>query len=175
MTLGLVVIYFLGIEITPGPGNYNSDKVKAGSISTEKKAPSIGIGMRTNWPFKNEAPPSNKYNKPSTLGTGNPIFRGAPSWAQRSRQDVGSTYYNRRKENVPGPGSYSTMDPNSIRRRSGVYSMQGRTQVKDYNTAKHNPAPGSYDLPTPRKGGISMGCKHSAYITPLIIESDICY
>ena len=174
----LTSVYFYSlaaIEVTPGPGNYNMEQVKAGSLSTEKKSPSIVIGMRSNFAFKNEAPPSNKYSKPTTIGTGNPTYRGAPAWAQKGRLDVGSTYYNRRKENVPGPGAYSSTDPNSIRRRSGVYSIQGRTRVKDYNTAKHNPAPGSYNLPTPRQSGISMGERHSVYMTPLIIESDICY
>ena len=75
----------------------------------------------------------------------------------------------------PGPESYRASDPNNTKRSSGCYSMQGRTRVPEYNTAKRNPGPGSYNLEMSRNGGkgFSMGERHSLYTTPLTTELDI--
>ena len=79
------------------------------------------------------------------------------------------------KAQNPGPGSYGAQDPNSIKRASGSYSMQGRTRVPDYNSAKKNPGPGSYNPELPKTGrkGCSLGVRHSDYLTPLIVDLDI--
>lgn len=168
-------LFILESEVSPGPGSYNPQNTKAGAISSERKVPSIVIGQRTKWPFKNEAPPPNSYDKPTTVGTGSANVRGAPAWSFTARSDVGGFAYELIHKGNPGPGSYGATEPGIFKTRSSSYSMQARTVCKEYNSAKETPGPGSYDpkLPKQRKGGFTMGVRHSEYVLPLITDPDI--
>ena len=97
-----------------------------------------------------------------------------PSWSLYPRQEVGTARYAGIKAGNPAPNSYNPIEPNTFKRQSGVYTMQGRTKQKNYNSSSENPGPGAYEPKVAQKGsrGFSIGVKHSDYVTPLIIDVD---
>ena len=133
------------------------------------------IGQRTKWPFKNEAPPPNSYNKPTTVGTGSASVRGAPAWSFSGRTEHGGFAYELISKRNPGPGCYGVTDADVTKRKWAAYSMTARTRQKAYNSALETPGPGAYDpaLAKQKKGGFSMGVRHSEYVLPLITQADV--
>ena len=167
------VVLFSDIELTPGPGAYNSEQIRAGILSKECNTPAITMSAHTKWPFKKEAPPPNAYGAHVVFGDRTSTVRGAPSWGMKGRFPYGSTTYLQMKAGNPGPATYSAHDPQLTKRSTQKYSLQGRTQLKNYNSAIHVPGPGTYNPQLPKKGGSSLGIRHSNYLTPLVTLHDI--
>lgn len=101
--------------------------------------------------------------------------RGAPHWTLRGRTNHGNFQYDQAKIGTPGPAGYGATDASIYRAKSNSYSMQPRTRMRTYNSAKENPGPGSYNPEKPKTvcGGSYMGIRHSAYTLPLISDADI--
>ena len=101
------------------------------------------------------------------------MTKRSPIWSFRPRNDYGTARYEEMRKQTPGAAAYGSTDPNLVRTRSGVYSIQGRTQPKNSNSVLHNPGPGSYTPNLNRKGGFSMGVKHSPFTVLCITDVDI--
>ena len=162
------------MEVTPGPGAYNRDKVRPGVLSSECNIPSVTMAAHTKWPFKKEAPSPNTYGAHVVFGDRTSTIKGAPSWGMKGRFPHGSTTYLQMKAGIPGPATYSAHDPEITKRSTQKYSLGGRTKLKNYNSALDVPGPGSYNPALPKKEGPTLGIRHSNYLTPLITYHDIC-
>ena len=165
-----------GIEIGPGPGSYETHRIRSGVLSQDRAGPKLSLGERSRFVFKDEAPPPNSYViTRDVVGGGSATRRGAPQWSLVGRSAVGGSQYDRVRAGVPGPANYAATDPGVTKRKSASYSMMARTRQKNYNSAKDNPGPGAYSPQSApnRRGGVSMGTRHSQYMMPLIVDLDI--
>ena len=125
---------------------------------------------RNQFPWKNFAPASTTYTLPTTIGREAVVTKKSPIWSFKSRHDFGTARYDEIKKQSPGAAAYSSTDPNITRSKSGVYSIQGRTKPK--NSIYNNPGPGSYTPLLAKKGGFSMGVKHSPFSVMCITDID---
>ncbi|ESO00787.1 hypothetical protein HELRODRAFT_175268 [Helobdella robusta] len=160
-------------ESLPGPGDYDLTKTKTGILSNEHRAPKISIGQRPKWTEKSNAPPPNKYDVTTGIGTRSQTAPIAPSWSIGTRTDFGSTSYMALKGATPGPANYSTVKPGVYKPSHNGFSIQGRTAQKQYISVRDNPGPNTYDPQNAykhltKKNGFTMGIKHSKYVMPLI-------
>ena len=162
------------IEVSPGPGTYGVEKVKQGASSKEAYGRSITMATRARYPFKNEAPPPNTYTHPVGVGKNAAVCKSTPQFSMHGHLNVGRPEYSLIKSNVPGPGTYRPCDVNNVKQGPVSFSMQGRTKVKDYNTVKENPGPGSYNpIMLKREPSYSMGVRHSDFIVNVMSNLDL--
>ena len=166
------ILLFPAFQDSPGPGAYNDELVRGGVLSSESSAPKISMTSRNHYPWKNYAPPPTTYTLPTTIGKDSVGPRKAPMWSLKSRYDHGTSSYDEIRKRTPGAAAYNSTDPNVTGSKSGVYSLKGRTIQKNYNTVFNNPGPGTYTPQTPKKGGFSMGVKHSSYSVMCIPDID---
>lgn len=161
------------VERSPGPGDY--DGIKDGTLSKDHKSPAVTIGQRTKLLDKGNIPPPNQYNTSVGIGSRAQTIPYAPAWTLRGRSEVGGSHYHGLKAAGPGPASYSAVPPTVYKSAAGGCTIQGRTKVKDYKSIKDNPGPSSYDPYglKEKKGGFTMGIRHSEYVMPLISDIDI--
>jgi hypothetical protein len=74
---------------------------------------------------------------------------------------------------TPGPAAYGSVHPSTNKFKPSEYSMQGRTKMLQDKTIV--PGPGAYNpenvtVNKPHNARITMGIRHSEYITPLIAD-----
>ena len=107
------------------------------------------------------------------------VRKTCPSWSLRGRSDIGGFNYHSLKAGTPGPASYGTVMPSLYKRQtaSSGFTIPSRGHPSEYSTVKDNPGPGCYDVgdigtTASRKGGLSMGIRHSEFIVPLITNID---
>lgn len=163
------------VEKTPGPGDYDTLSLKNGVLSKDHKSPAVTIGQRTKMPDRGAVPPPNKYNTSSGIGSRSQTAPYAPAWSMSGRSDVGGSHYGAIKAAGPGPASYGAVAPRVYKSAPGGCTIQGRTKIKDYTSIRDNPGPSSYDPHGmgQKKGGFTMGIRHSEYVLPLISDINI--
>ena len=167
-------IFILGVEVLPGPGAYNLEKVRQGALSTEANGRRVTLAPRIKYAFKDEAPPPNSYTHPVGVGNNAIVCKGSPKFTLKGRLQAGKPEYNTIKANIPGPGAYQASNPDNVRREQPSYSIQGRTRIKDYKTTKDNPGPGSYNPRLPKtQPSFSMGVRHSDFLLRMVSNLDL--
>ncbi|CAD5119790.1 DgyrCDS8377 [Dimorphilus gyrociliatus] len=162
------------LDKTPAPGSYAPEGVKQGSISSQTTPPSFTLRPRTKDVFKNPVPAPSSYNLARDISKPSATGRNPPTTTIKFRKLVGSPQYSLIKAAVPGPGSYGAVDPNKTKKSDGVFSIQGRTKLKNYSTVLDNPGPGQYS-PEAKRGGtkFTLGTKPSPFVLMLIDKADV--
>lgn len=161
-------IYIAEIEVTPGPGAYNEEKV---GPTREIKAPSYSFGSRSRWRPFDCVPGPDIYDLPTTLGHKVPHRQSAFAASMYGRRDIQSSSYDYAKS--PGPAQYSPTDPAVKQQKAPSFSLQGRSQIPKYKTTV--PGPGTYNphevkLNKPSAPKFSLGVRHSEYVMPILTE-----
>jgi len=152
----------------PGPGTYDNHKVFP---QGERKAPVYSIAGRTRYRKSDSIPAANAYSLPQLIGPKLVNKRGNPSYSMTKRTNINGFAEDLAK--TPGPAKYNTTNPNVIKGKQPQYSMLGRNSLPGDNTRK--PGPGAHSpervYVNKRKApAVSMGIRHSEFITPLIID-----
>lgn len=172
----LKLIRGFSLDKTPAPGSYSPQDVKQGSLSNQATPPSFSIRLKTKDVFKNPVPSPSSYNTARDISKPSATGRNPPNYTMKARNLVGSPQYSAIKASIPGPGSYGAIDPNKIKKSDGSYSIQGRTQVKNYSTVLENPGPGQYTPQNKREGtGFTLGTKPSPFVLMVIDKADLEY
>ncbi|XP_065836846.1 ciliary microtubule associated protein 1A-like [Oscarella lobularis] len=153
---------------TPAPGTYSPEKVHP---QGERHAPAYSMGSRTRFRKGDTVPAPNSYSLPSLLGSRVPTLYASASYSMTGRAKTGSFAEDLAK--APGPGRYSSADPNLYKRKQPAYSMLGRSYMPGDSTKKPGPGahrPEQVSCNKPKAPSFSLGIRHSEYITPLIID-----
>ncbi|XP_024131922.1 outer dense fiber protein 3-like protein 2a [Oryzias melastigma] len=154
---------------TPGPGAYNPER--APPVNSQRRTPSYTIGPRTRYRSVDPVPAPNSYSLPNLLGSQVPNKPSSASYSFSGRRGVGGPTEDLAK--TPGPGQYSSTNPDIYRQRQPSFTMQSRTKRPLYSSAI--PGPGTYSpekihTHLPKPPSFSMGIRHSEYITPLVVS-----
>ncbi|EDO39533.1 predicted protein [Nematostella vectensis] len=153
---------------TPAPGAYSPEKVHP---QGERHAPAYSMGGRTRYRKRDASPSPNAYNLPQLLGPKVPNKYSSASYSMTGRATTGS--FSEDLAKAPGPGKYNTTIPNTYKNRQPQYSMLGRSYMPGDSTKK--PGPGAHSpekvyINKHQAPKISLGIRHSEFITPLIID-----
>jgi len=154
----------------PGPGTYDNHKVFP---QGERKAPVYSMGGRTRYRKKDSNPAANAYSLPHLIGPKLINKRGNPSYTMTGRNHVNGFAEDLAK--TPGPAKYNNTSANVTKNKQPQYSMLGRNALPGDSTRK--PGPGAHSpekvyVNKRKPPAVSMGIRHSEFITPLII--DVC-
>jgi len=153
----------------PGPGAYSPEHA---GPQAQMSAPRYSFGSRTRLRASDKNPAPNQYSLPGLLGkTVDSQRKQAPVFSLRGRSKIGS--FSEDLQKTPGPGTYTTTDPNITKTKKPLYSLGARRDLPGDGTVK--PGPGAH---SPEKVYInkhqapisSFGIRHSAYTTPLIVD-----
>ena len=114
---------------------------------------------------------STSYSLPNLLGCQVPNKPSSASYSFSSRRKVGAPSEDLAMS--PGPGKYSSTNPNIYRQRQPSFSMQSRT--KRAVSSPSNPGPGTYSpekfhVHLPKPPSFTMGVRHSEFVTPLVVD-----
>ncbi|ESO99032.1 hypothetical protein LOTGIDRAFT_174033 [Lottia gigantea] len=154
---------------TPGPGAYKPEN--AGK-SSRRSRPGYTLSGRPKNRKTDHTPAANSYTLPSmTCTTHQSGKRQAPCFSLQGRNKTGGFAEDMCK--TPGPGAYSTTDPNISKSRAPLFSMAGRGTLPGDTTQK--PGPGAHSpqnvwLDKRKTPEYSFGIRHSPFTAPLIIE-----
>ncbi|XP_012867485.1 PREDICTED: outer dense fiber protein 3-like protein 1 [Dipodomys ordii] len=151
-----------------GPGHYSPEKVPP---PLERTAPQFTFGYR--WPYRvmDPNPAPNRYDLPTCLGPGSPVFRTAPCFSLASR--LNNWFYKENMAGGPGPATYPRPSPATSQSRGPAYSMGQRCSYPVDHTPR--PGPGAHDahkvtVHKPRAPAFSMTSRHTAHLCPLITD-----
>ncbi|XP_048354618.1 outer dense fiber protein 3-like protein 2 [Sphaerodactylus townsendi] len=158
-----------GLPRTPGPGTYSPERVPPPS---QQRPPSFSLGARTKYRPVDHVPAPNSYTLPTLLGPRIPSKPSSPCFTISGRNDKGS--YSEDLSRTPGPGRYSTTDPNVYLCRLPAFSMLGR--LRKPSGAFPTPGPGTHSPEKviahwKRSPSYSLGIRHSEYLMPLIADA----
>lgn len=154
---------------TPGPGAYAPE---SSGPSAKYRAASYSFGTRHRNRKTDSVPGPNNYSLPGMLGsTVQSGKKQAPCYTLTGRSKTGSFHEDLQK--TPGPGNYTTTDPNYYKGKAPQYSMTSRNNMPGDGTQK--PGPGAH---SPEKVYVnkrqhpqfSFGIRHSQYEAPLIVD-----
>lgn len=154
---------------TPGPGNYQNEKVHP---QGERHAPKYSMGSRTRYRACDSYPSPNSYTLPQLLGSKVINKMSSASYSMTARSITGS--FDEDLAKTPGPARYSIVDPNTSRKQAPCYSMLARRYMPGDKTTKPGPGahhPESVNINRPRPAQYSIGIRHSEYVTPFVNES----
>ncbi|XP_070542717.1 ciliary microtubule associated protein 1A-like [Ptychodera flava] len=153
---------------TPCPRAYHPEKVHP---QGERHASSYSMGARTRYRKRDAAPAPNSYTLPPLIGPKVPNKTSYPSHSLTRRAQTGSYLEDLAK--TPGPCGYHAVHPDTNANKQPVYSMLGRSYMPGDRTQKPGPgqhSPEKVTVNKPLVPSISMGIRHSEYVTPLIVE-----
>eukprot|EP00117_Sycon_ciliatum_P017011 scpid83297/ scgid16198/ Outer dense fiber protein 3; Outer dense fiber of sperm tails protein 3 len=158
----------LNVFRTPAPGKYSPEKSHP---PNEKHAPAYSMGSRTRYRKRDAVPAPNSYSLPKLTGDKIVNKQAASSWTMTKRSQTGG--FSEDLSKTPGPGRYDTTEPSTYKRKSPHYSMQGRSYMPGDSTQK--PGPGAHSpekvvITRPKAPEVTMGIRHTEYITPLIVD-----
>ncbi|XP_060030718.1 protein CIMAP1C isoform X2 [Erinaceus europaeus] len=158
----------LRINPTPASSFYNVEKIHP---PEERRAPEFSFGRRCPYRVGDPNPSSNHYQLPVLLGPQNPVSRAAPVYSLASRDK--NWFYLEDMAGGPGPAEHSRPEPAVYQPRSPAYSMASRGTYPMDRTPR--PGPGAYEpqqvtVHKPRAPAFSMGVRHSAHLTPLVVD-----
>jgi hypothetical protein len=154
--------------MTPSPGSYCPERCHP---QGEKYAPSYSMGSRTAYRKRDCVPSPNTYSLPILIGSKIPNKKASSAYSMASRPFTGSFAEDLAK--TPGPCRYNATGPDIYTAKSPRYTMLGRSYMPGDGTMK--PGPGTYNpenvyLNKKQAPKISMGTRHSEFVTPLILE-----
>lgn len=152
----------------PGPGTYDNHKVFP---QGERKAPVYSMAGRTRYRKRDSNPGPNAYGLPHLIGPKLVNKRSNPSYTMTRRNNINGFAEDLAK--TPGPAKYRTTSPNTVKNKQPQYSMLGRNELPGDSTRK--PGPGAHSpekvyINKRRAPAVTMGIRHSEFITPLIVE-----
>lgn len=152
----------------PGPGQYSPEKQ---SVPHERKAPSYSFGSRTKYAQKNVTPSPNSYSLPPLLGPKAVGKRSAASYSLTGRSNIGGFAEDLQK--TPGPGTYKVTQPDVMKSKKPVYSINGRNFMPGDST--QIPGPGQHSpekvyMHKKEAPKFSFGTRHSDFTLPLIVD-----
>lgn len=153
---------------TPSPGSYSPEKVHP---QGERHAPAYSMAARTRYRKRDTTPSANSYTLPSLLGSKIPDKHASAAFSMIGRSKNGN--FSEDLAKTPGPGRYSILDPDTIKRKAPGYSILGRSYMPGDSTQK--PGPGAHKpenvvVSKRQAPSFSLGIRHSEFITPLIID-----
>lgn len=153
---------------SPGPGAYNNHQVFP---QGERKAPVYSMAGRSRYRKSDSNPAANAYTLPHLIGPKLVNKRANPSYSMTRRTNINGFAEDLAK--TPGPANYNTTNANVVKTRQPKYSMLGRNSLPGDATRK--PGPGAHSpervyVNKRRAPAVSMGIRHSEFITPLIID-----
>jgi hypothetical protein len=94
----------------------------------------------------------------------------APCYSLTARQTIGGFHEDLAK--TPGPGTYTTTQPNVYRVKAPHYSMTSRNVMPGDNTRKPGPgqhSPENVIVNKKQPPSHSFGIRHSEYVAPMIV------
>lgn len=153
----------------PGPGAYCPEK--SGQCAYPRE-PAYSFGSRHKHRRTDDTPAPNRYSVDPMLGkTIRSSKRQAPCFSMTGRSKVGSFCEDLAR--TPGPGNYSTTNPNIYKSKPPGYSMTSRNPMPGDGTTKPGPGAHSPERTYANKRSapkISFGMRHSQYVAPLIVD-----
>ncbi|CAG5866623.1 unnamed protein product [Menidia menidia] len=154
---------------TPGPGAYSPER--APPLTPHRRPPSYTIGNRTRYRSVDAVPAPNSYSLPNLLGCQVPHKPSSASYSFSGRSAVGGPTEDLAM--TPGPGKYSSINPDIYRQRQPSFSIQSRTKKPNYVSGV--PGPGTYSperihVHLPKPPSFTMGIRHSEFVTPLVVH-----
>ena len=152
----------------PGPGTYDNHRVHP---QGERHAPKYSMAERTRYRKRDSNPAANAYSLPQLVGPKIINKQAHPAYSMTGRSKING--FDEDLARTPGPAKYNVTSPNLYRNKQPLYSMLGRNVMPGDNTRK--PGPGAHSpekvyVNKPRAPVVSMGIRHSEFITPLIID-----
>jgi len=154
---------------TPGPGAYSPHH---SGPTAHYRHPAYSFGIRHRHRLTDNTPAANSYTLDPQLGnTVRSGKRQAPIYSLTGRSKIGSFHEDLQK--TPGPGTYTTTDPNQYKNKLPLYSMTSRNVMPGDSTTKPGPGAHSPERVNINKGmapHYSFGIKHSPYLAPLIVD-----
>ncbi|ESO99029.1 hypothetical protein LOTGIDRAFT_201506 [Lottia gigantea] len=154
---------------TPGAGTY---KPEESGPSSKFCHPAYSFGSRPRYRKSDNSPAANSYTLPNMMGsTVQSGKRQAPCYSLPGRQKTGG--FSEDTSKAPGPGTYNTTDPSTVKSRAPLYSMTSRNNMPGDSTQK--PGPGAHSPQNSwshkkKNPEFSFGVRHSQYITPLVVD-----
>ncbi|XP_015266702.1 PREDICTED: outer dense fiber protein 3-like protein 2 [Gekko japonicus] len=158
-----------GLPRTPGPGAYSPERFPPPS---QHRPPSFSMGARTKYRPVDHIPAPSSYTLPTLLGPRIPSKPSSPCFTISGR--INRNSYCEDLSKTPGPGGYSTTDPNVYLCRQPAFSMLGR--LRKPTSTFPTPGPGTHSpekvtVHWKRSPSYSLGVRHSEYLMPLIIDT----
>jgi len=95
----------------------------------------------------------------------------APIYSLRGRSNIGS--FHEDLQRTPGPGAYSSIDPNTYKNNAPNYSLRSRAPMPGDSTQKPGPGAHSPERVYVNKRefpSYSFGIRHTDYSCPLIVQ-----
>lgn len=153
---------------TPGPGTYSNERVHP---QGERHAPRYSMAARTRYRKRDSNPAPNSYSLPQLVGPKIINKSASSAYSMTGRSKING--FDEDLARTPGPAKYDRVAPDVTRNKKPLYSMLGRNMMPGDNTRK--PGPGAHSpekvyANKPRAPVVSMGIRHSEFITPLIID-----
>uniref|UniRef100_A0A0B7AUF4 Uncharacterized protein n=1 Tax=Arion vulgaris TaxID=1028688 RepID=A0A0B7AUF4_9EUPU len=150
---------------TPGPGAHTVDNAVC---ATHPQYPAFSFGSRLRHLKADKTPAANCYSLP------NPAVQSAkfqaPSYSLKGRFNLDR--YITAISKTPGPGKYSSTDPDIYKKKAPLFSLTSRNFLPGNRDQK--PGPGAH---MPNKTcthhlnpEYSFGIRHTEYMTPLIVD-----
>ena len=129
------------------------------------------MAARTRYRKRDSNPAANAYTLPQLIGPKIVNKKALAAYSMTGRSTIHG--FDEDLAKTPGPAKYNVTNPNINRNRQPLYSMLGRNMMPGDGTRK--PGPGAHSpekvwANKKRAPAVSMGIRHSEFITPLIIE-----
>ena len=129
------------------------------------------MAERTRYRKRDSNPAANAYTLPHLVGPKIINKKAYPAYSMTQRSKING--FDEDLAKTPGPAKYNVTNPNLYRNKQPHYSMLGRNVMPGDNTRKPGPGahcPEKVYANKPRAPVVSMGIRHSEFITPLIID-----